>query len=56
MKKMIFEMLLHFSIHDPPRALQPDLVKGPFQPCGKGGNLLMVALGDFIEILHKYVK
>ena len=26
----IFEVLLHLSIHDPPGALQPDLVKGPF--------------------------
>ena len=30
MKKTIFEMLLHLLICDPPRALQPDLVKSPF--------------------------
>ena len=47
-EETILEMPLHLSICYPPRALQPDLIKGPFQPCGKGGNLLMVTLCNFI--------
>ena len=52
MEEMIFEMLLHLLICFPPGALHPDLIKGPFQPCGEGGNLLVVTLGNFIKLLH----
>ena len=51
-QEMIFEMPLHLSICYPPTALHPDLIKGSFQPHGKGGNLLMVSLDNFIKILH----
>ena len=30
MEEMVFEVLLHLSIHDPSGALQPDLIEGPF--------------------------
>ena len=30
MEEMIFEMLLHLLISNPPGVLQPDLIKGPF--------------------------
>ena len=52
MEETIFEMLLHLLTWHPPRALQLDLIKGPFQPHGKRGNLLMVTLHNFIKILH----
>ena len=52
MEEIIFEMLLYLSICYPPGALQTDLNKGPFQPHGKGGNLLIVVLHNFIKILH----
>ena len=42
-------MLLHLLIHYPPGALQPDFIEGPFQPHGKGGNLLIVALCHFVK-------
>ena len=29
-EEVVFEMLLQLSICYPPRALQPDLIKGPF--------------------------
>ena len=51
-EETIFEMLLHLSICYPARALQPNLIEVPFHPCGKGGNLLMVTLCNFINILH----
>ena len=43
MKEAIFEVLL-------------DLVEGPFQPCGKGGDLLMLTLGNLIKLLHQDVE
>ena len=52
MEETIFEMLLHLLICYACGALQPDLSKGPFQPHGKGGDLLMVDLHNFIKILH----
>ena len=52
MEEMIFEMLLDLSICYSPGALQPNLIQGPFQPCGKGGDLLMVTLCNFIKNLH----
>ena len=51
-EEMIFEILLHLLICYPPGALQPDLIKGPFQPYGRGGDLLMVALHNLIKSLH----
>ena len=56
MEEMVFEMLLPLSIGYPPRPLQPDLVEGPFQSCGEGGNLVMVALHHFVKILHKDIE
>ena len=56
MKEMVLEVLLHLSIHDPSGALQPDLVEGTFQPCGKGWNLLMIALYNLVKILHEYIE
>ena len=56
MEEMIFEMLLHLSIYYPPRALQPDLIKGHFQPCGEGGNLLMVTLHNFIKFYMRMLN
>ena len=49
MEEMTLEMLLHLLVCYPPRALQTTLIEGPFQPCGKGGNLLMVTLCNFIK-------
>ena len=51
-EETIFEMLLHLLICYSPGALQPNLIEGPFQPCGEGGNLLVVTLCNFIKILH----
>ena len=50
------EVLLYLLICDSSRALQLDLTEGPFEPHGKRGNLLAVALGDLIEILHENIK
>ena len=49
---MIFEMSLYLSICYPPRTLQSDLIESPFQPHGKGGNLVMVTLDNLIKSLH----
>ena len=38
MEEKIFAMLLHLLICYPPRALQSNLTKGPFQPHGEGGT------------------
>ena len=56
MEEMVFEVLLYLLVCDSSRALQPDLIEGPFEPHGKGRTLLMVALGDFIEVLHENIK
>ena len=56
MEEMIFEMLLHLQICHPVLALQHDLVEGIFQPCDKGGNLLMVPLHYLVEILLKDIE
>ena len=47
------EMLLDLKIHHSPRALPSDLVEGSFQPHGERGDLLIVALCNFIKVLHK---
>ena len=52
MGEMIFEMLLDLPICYSSGALQPNLIEGPFQPCGKGGDLLLVTLCNFVKILH----
>ena len=55
-KEAVFEILLDLQVHHPHRALQLNLVEGPFQPCGKGGDLLMVTLGNIVEDLHQDVE
>ena len=56
MEEMIFDMLLHLLICYPPGALQSNLIKDPFQPHGKGGNLPVVSLHNFIKICHEDIK
>ena len=51
-EKMTHEMLLDLSTCYSPGALQPNLIEGSFQPCGEGGNLLIVTLCNFIKILY----
>ena len=56
MEKAVLEVLLDIKVHHPPGALESDLIEGPFQPSGKGGDLLIVALCNFIKILHQDVE
>ena len=49
MEEAIPEMLLGLQIHNSHRALEPNLVKGPFQPHGKGRNLFTTPLVYFIN-------
>ena len=52
MEEAIPEVLLSLQICHPPGALELNLVKGPFQPCGKGRNLFTTPLPQFIKTLH----
>ena len=56
MEEAILEMLLCLQVHHPPWALELDLIEGALQPGGKGGNLLIITLGDLIEVLQENVK
>ena len=56
MEEVVFRVLLYLSVHDSSRALQLDIIQGPFEPCDKGRNLLVVALCDFMEVLHENIK
>ena len=56
MKETILEVLLGLQVCHPPGALELDLIEGPFHPCGKGGDLLIIILGDLIEDLYDNVK
>ena len=56
MEEVILEVLLHLQVHHPPWALKLDLIEGPFQPCGKEGDLLIITLGDLKEVLYENIK
>ena len=56
MDEAILEVLLYLQACHPFRALKLDLIEGPFQPHGKEGDLLIITLGDVIEVLHDNVK
>ena len=56
MEEVIFEVLLYLQVHHPPGAMKLDLIEGPFQPCGKGGNLLIITLGDLTEVLYDNIE
>ena len=53
MEKVILEVLLGLLVHYAPRALKLDSVKGPIQLHCKGGDLLIITLGDIVEVLHE---
>ena len=46
MEEAILEVLLGLHVHHPHGVFELDLIKGPFQPCGKGGDLLIITLCD----------
>ena len=48
--------MLGLQVCHPARALELDLIEGPFQPHGKGGDLLIITLGNLIEVLYENVK
>ena len=56
MEEAIIEVLLGLQVHHPSRALELDLIEGPFQPCGKGGDLLIITLGDLIDVLYENIE
>ena len=56
MEEANLEVPLGLQVHHPPRAFELDLIKGPFQPCGKGGDFLIITLGDLIEVLYENIK
>ena len=56
MEKAVLEVLLILKICHSPRALESDLIDSPFQPHSKGGDLLIVALHNFIKTLHQDVE
>ena len=56
MKQVVPEVLLCLQVHHPSRALVLDTVDCPLQPCGREGDLLIITLGDTIDILHKNIK
>ena len=56
MEEMILEVLLGLQVHHPPGALQLDLIEGPFQPHGKGGDYLVIPLADLVKVLHENVE
>ena len=55
-KEVISEVLLGLQVHYPPWALELNLVKGPFQPHGKGGKLFITTLAHLIIILAEDIK
>ena len=56
MEEVILEVLLGFQVGHPPKALELDLIEGPFQPYGKEGYLLIIPLADLKEVLHENAK
>ena len=56
MEEAVFEVLLYLSVCDSSRALQPDLIEGPFEPPWQRREPFCGALGDLIEVLHENVK
>ena len=56
MEEVIPEVLLSLQVHHPPKALEVNLVEGPFEPHGKGGNLFITPLAHLIKLLHEDIK
>ena len=56
MEEAILEVQLHLQVCHPSGALKLDLIEGPFQPHGKGGDLLVITLVDLIEVQHENIK
>ena len=55
MEEAIIEVLLCIQVCHPPWALELDLIKGPFQAHGKGGDLLIITLTDLLGVLYENV-
>ena len=49
-------MLLGLQVCHPSGALELDLIEGPFQLGGKGGDLLITPLAGLVEVLLKNIK
>ena len=56
MEEVILEVLLGLQVHHLFRAFELALIEGPFQCHDKGGNLLIIAMADLIEVLPEKVK
>ena len=55
MEEVILEVLLGLKVHHPPGVLELDLIQGPLQHHGIGGDLT-IPLANLIEVLHENVK
>ena len=56
MEEVIPEVLLGLQVPHPPGALELNLIEGPFQCHGKGGNLSVTPLAHLIKILGEDIK
>ena len=55
MEEVSLRVLLGLQVHHPPRALELNLIEGPLQPLGKGGNLFITPLAN-LKNLHEHIK